>query len=54
MISDEKSSYQLLFFYLQHDTIYLGDRHAVETARSELAALQVKNDKLTIQVNRVL
>ncbi|XP_062614112.1 coiled-coil domain-containing protein 170-like [Saccostrea cucullata] len=35
---------------LRHDTIYLGDRHAVETARSELAALQVKNDKLIIQI----
>ncbi|XP_022332635.2 coiled-coil domain-containing protein 170-like [Crassostrea virginica] len=35
---------------LKHDTIYLGDRHAVETARSELAALQVKNDKLMIQI----
>lgn len=38
---------------LQHDTIFLGDRHAVETARSELAGLQVKNDKLTIQVKYV-
>lgn len=36
--------------FFQHDTIYLGDRHAVETARSELAALQVKTDKLIMQV----
>uniref|UniRef100_A0A8W8I947 Coiled-coil domain-containing protein 170 n=3 Tax=Magallana gigas TaxID=29159 RepID=A0A8W8I947_MAGGI len=35
---------------LRHDTIYLGDRHAVETARSELAALQVKTDKLIMQI----
>ncbi|XP_071164540.1 coiled-coil domain-containing protein 170-like [Mytilus edulis] len=32
------------------ETVYLGDRHAVESARSELASLSVKYDKLCITV----
>jgi len=31
----------------------MGDRHAVETARSEVAALQVKNEKLQLQVRGI-
>lgn len=34
----------------RHETMFLGDRHAVETARSELASLSVKYDKLCITV----
>ncbi|KAJ8308568.1 hypothetical protein KUTeg_013442 [Tegillarca granosa] len=37
----------------RHDTVYLGERHAVEQARSDLATLQVKNEKLQVQVREL-
>ncbi|KAK3093737.1 hypothetical protein FSP39_019476 [Pinctada imbricata] len=37
----------------RQDTIYLGDRHAVEHARSELAAAQVKNDKCLVRIKEL-
>ncbi|XP_069117841.1 coiled-coil domain-containing protein 170-like [Argopecten irradians] len=34
----------------RHDAIFMGDRHAVDTARSEVATLQVKNEKLQVNI----
>ncbi|XP_033736128.1 coiled-coil domain-containing protein 170-like [Pecten maximus] len=34
----------------RHDAIFMGDRHAVDTARTEAASLQVKNEKLQINI----
>ncbi|OWF37113.1 coiled-coil domain-containing protein 170-like [Mizuhopecten yessoensis] len=37
----------------RHDAVFMGDRHAVDTARSEVATLQVKNEKLQIHISEL-
>ncbi|XP_060072809.1 coiled-coil domain-containing protein 170-like [Ylistrum balloti] len=34
----------------RHDAIFMGDRHAIDTARGEAATLQVKNEKLQAHI----